>query len=305
MARTSAKRSPVSRDVLVTDIRRVERSDDEYARPRTLPPTAARPSLLSFVCFCPSRSAQLADRHHGPTRFVRQQTKPAVGHERSVDSTGETDVTVVVVVVPDARRPGVPVAHVSRVPVLVPVPVTGTAEHVARAHRRVPADRTRVLRRRRPGEPKKRRHVRVFAGHRPQLRHVVGGRGHGPQTVAESAAGTSDGPDGRRHRTSGGRHEEVRVRLVRDAARARQTARVPDEHAGPNVARTVPPPSAAPSSAARNRRPNTGGTFARRAQRVTRKRSRVRPSVAHVIVRTYYYVRPALIFVRIGLDNFE
>jgi len=198
---------------------------------------------MLFVCFVCLFRAQLADRHHGQARLVRQQTEPAVGHERGVDAAGETDA-VVVVHTWVARVAHVVAHHV------VPVPVAGAAEHVARAHRRVPP--RRILRDRR----ERLVHVvRVIAGRGAQLRHVVGGRGDGPQTAAESAAATSQGRgDGR-----GRRDEEIRVRLVRRAARARQAARVPHEHARPDVAGT----SAPPAPAARRRRPHTGGTLTR------------------------------------------
>lgn len=205
---------------------------------------------ISCSCFCP---AQLADRHHRQTRIVRQQTELAVGHERGVVAAGQTDAAAAA----DVRRPVADVA-------VVPVPVTGTAEHVARAHRRVPPRRTTatgVRQRRRDRQKRLVLVVRVFAGHRrPQLRHVVGRRGDGAQTVVESAAATPKDRgdhynDHRGFRGKRRRHEEIRVRLVRNAAGARQATRVSDEHAGTDVART--------SETSGHRRPNTRGTLKR------------------------------------------
>jgi len=79
----------------------------------------------------------------------------------------------------------------------------------------------------------------------------VGGPGADPRSTAESAS-TATPP------TSGAaRHEEVRVRLVRHTARARQTAGHPDEHAQPPI-RTRSRPSPTPPATLRT---HTRGTL--------------------------------------------
>jgi len=109
---------------------------------------------------------------------------------------------------------------------IVPVRTAGAPEHSARAHRRVPP-------RRAPTSPRARRG-----------RLVVGGPGAGPRATAESSRAT----------TPAARHEEVRVRLVRRATRARQTAGHPDEHAQPAIRIHLRPP---PERAATLRRAHT------------------------------------------------
>lgn len=83
----------------------------------------------------------------------------------------------------------------------------------------------------------------------------MGGQGHGTRAAVEgtfTAAATAASAQGRRY-------EEVRVRLVRRAARARQTiAGVPDEHAQPQATRGSSGTSEPP---AKRHRSNTRGTL--------------------------------------------
>lgn len=166
-----------------------------------------------------------------------------MGHERGVDAAGTAVAAFDTSrrrrrcrrARPDSRRHHGRGPHRPR-PLfadVVSVRTAGTPEHVARAHRRVPPRRAR-------GESARRRPMAGF------VRSATGRFVDvGPPAVAERAAAKAARPG----------HEEIRVGLVRRAARARPAAaRVPDEHARAERG-TLPPPDGRPSAAARAGRP--------------------------------------------------